>query len=456
MNSLEHEIGPPIYHLIIASSLVFDNDTIAYKFLNNSDFGINQLTIDANNIVAIEGRAFDTPIFSTVLSLTLNNLRVQNFSSLTLVGFCNLTYLRLSFLSVRFFNDILYPVSSTINYFSLDAPISGQIHHLNFGNRTYPNMAWANFGLNLRDSLRSTTFMGFDQLEVLQLRKCYIEVIEQDTFNAIRERIVELDLRDNQLHQLPVGVFALLLPKPFIIITIRDNPFICDCRLMELQILLLMYSNKFDMEVRCASPRLLENKLIAETTFCGDHDSNMFLQLECDSATIKISIMSTLNPTVVLRAYDLYIIMYKTAQQFLFSNDTYIVQHIQVDQIDRPVVRHFQSCPYAKCRLIPAPQVDTRLVMVCLTSGPEDWRLTPIQCVSLIRRCLKNIWIETSSKPLAITLIAVGICLVFVFGSAIGFGLLIRFPHWLRGGSQVKMVESNMYINPVPNQSDEV
>lgn len=444
-----------VRHLVIASSLVFDNDTIPFKFLNLSNILLDDLTIDANNINVIQDMAFDTQIFSSVFSLTLNNLRVQSLSEFTLVGFTSLTNLHMRFLTSRFVPDLLYPVSKTIYYLWLEGPISGQAHQLNFGNQSYPQLVWANLCLNLRDSLKSSTFIGLAQVEILELRKCNIEVIEQDTFNSIRERIIELDLRGNQLHQLPVGVFALLLPKPFLRISISDNPFICDCRLMELQILLVMYSSKFDKEVRCASPRLHEHQLIAETTFCGDPDPDVFLVIKCGYDTIKILRMTDLKPIVIFRSKELFIEMQRQQHEFIAGNETYIVQAIDLDAKGNPVSRYFQTCPFAVCRFVPPPQLNHRIISVCLTSGKAKLNFSPFQCVSLIQSCANNIWIDSSSKPLAITLTVVGITLAFVFGTAVVFGVLIRFPHWLRGGSQVKMMESNIYINPVPDQIDE-
>lgn len=426
------------------------------KFLNNSNIWLEQLTIDANKISVIEDWAFDTLIFSTVHALTLNNLRVQLLTARTLVGFTSLVHVHLRLLTAPFVPDFLAPISSIIMYFEIEGPLSGQVHHLQFGGHVYPELVWVNFGMNLRDSLRATTFLGFGQVMLLELRKCQIEVIEQDTFHAVRERIVELDLRGNLLHQLPVGVFAFLLPQPYLIIRLKDNPFICDCRLMELQILLQMYGSKFDNDLVCASPRAQENKLIADSHFCGEPDSNAVLQVNCGYDRIEIALRSTLRPSVIRRKSELAIKMQSPQPLADVSNDTYFVQQIDMhtNQPKSQTDRHFQMCSFSLCRLVPAVDAHARLFMICLTSGSVDPQLTPKQCVSLMRSHIYTIWISTASKALALGIGGVLTSLTFVLGCGTGFLVLHRFPQWLSGGRLIKIVESNTYVNTVPDQSE--
>lgn len=108
--------------------------------------------------------------------------------------------------------------------------------------------------LNLSDTINENTFTGLVTVRTLELSFCNIDSIGPKSFDSIASTLRLLKLNNNQLKQLPEGIFAYLLPNPSIRIYLSENPFDCSCGIIDLQNQLQLNLKNFVDTPKCYTP----------------------------------------------------------------------------------------------------------------------------------------------------------------------------------------------------------
>ncbi|KAJ8683680.1 hypothetical protein QAD02_019472 [Eretmocerus hayati] len=126
------------------------------------------------------------------------------------------------------------------------------------------NLMKLNLAGNPLRELRTKAFKELGQLSHLDLSKCDIEAIESGTFIGLHS-LELLKLNDNQLR----NVAAIeSLPSPTMSglhgLTLHNNPWLCDCELIELHNWLISSSQQIpqEFEPKCLQPTRLSTRTI--------------------------------------------------------------------------------------------------------------------------------------------------------------------------------------------------
>uniref|UniRef100_A0A7N8XF14 Slit homolog 1b (Drosophila) n=1 Tax=Mastacembelus armatus TaxID=205130 RepID=A0A7N8XF14_9TELE len=135
--------------------------------------------------------------------------------------------------------------------------------------------------------LPSGVFDGLASLELLLLNANKIHCIRATVFKDL-ENLALLSLYDNKIQSLAKGTFSSL--HSIQTLHLAQNPFVCDCNVKWLADFLR--SNPIETSgARCASPRRLANKRIAQIKsnkfrYSGDSDYHKRLSYECNSKPV--------------------------------------------------------------------------------------------------------------------------------------------------------------------------
>lgn len=252
----------------------FTNATIPLLWLHLIDersIQVQRLTIDLTHVEHIQRLAFATNCFSgSTQSLTLINLTSSALSEQSLIGLNVLSELRIVSKAPLLIPACLCGVSHTVTSLYIGGPNTDTVRSINpLTSTILPRVAVLELSLNLRDTIDEHTFLGMSALAEIRLSHCRIEVIGPNTFYAVRRTLRLLRLDGNRLSRLPMGLLNTLLPSPMLYIAIHDNPWICDCRLYDLQMTLSMYEHNFELEPLCDSPAMFANQSVMSSEFCA-------------------------------------------------------------------------------------------------------------------------------------------------------------------------------------------
>lgn len=224
----------------------------------------------------IEDDAFNTPTFRYMYSLTLTNLAMHSLGPRTLRGLNNLRNLELRSSRLIQFPPILQAVSKTIYYVHISGNDVSRsqiqsIDQLSNGLSIH-TLEQLRLHLNLKDSLSRRSFVRFASISFLELSNCRIKVLDKDMFYPIRNSLTFLDLSGNYLTTLPFGMFTYLLLRKKMNFNLENNPWHCNCHLLELQRALIRYPESFYFNLFCQEPTDFTKTLIKEAHFCGQPD----------------------------------------------------------------------------------------------------------------------------------------------------------------------------------------
>lgn len=273
----------------IMAGVQFENGTIPARWMKSSNFYIRSLTIDMALLNHIENDAFNTLSLRYLFSLTMSNLAMFSLGPRTFTGLENLSSLELRSSRIIDFPAVLSPLANTLRYLLISGNDISRSHTQSIDELSngisMPGLRQIKFHLNLKDSLNNWSFVNFGLLLYLDLGNCRIQYLESGTFYPISLTLLILDLGGNYLKTLPLGLLTNLLIKPAIIINFENNPWNCDCHLLELQRALVRREIKFHFNILCQEPIEFTKIPIHLANFCGQPDgltsSYLTRELEC-------------------------------------------------------------------------------------------------------------------------------------------------------------------------------
>lgn len=187
----------------------------------------------------------------------------------------------------KFAYDYLAPISKTLNYLFISTILSDHkpITMYEITGRTeLLQLNVLQLYLNLRNTITSNAFSNTRNVTILKLSNCEIEVIAFDAFFPLRRTLRELHLQNNKLATLPTGILSYLLPSKFLKISLFNNPWHCECQLLEFQGYLIANRLNFLGLMTCATPT--KGVDVTEANICDweiDHlpESKHLLTQEC-------------------------------------------------------------------------------------------------------------------------------------------------------------------------------
>jgi len=191
---------------------------------------------------------------------SIKNLSKDRFESLGLV---NLQRIYMATCSISFIDDRAF--SGLKNLVELD---------LSFNNLTaVPSATFTDYTSLMRllmngnqiKHIKTRAFHPLTSLTNLELSRCGIQTIDEDAFLGL-DKLEWLKLDGNQITGMKGDT---IFPRNIHGITLHNNPWICDCGMIDLRSWIASYKNPFDIDPSCYEPARLKGtqlKLLDENT----------------------------------------------------------------------------------------------------------------------------------------------------------------------------------------------
>ncbi|CAB3368205.1 Hypothetical predicted protein [Cloeon dipterum] len=282
----------PIWQMLIIDTY-FPHNTIASNWfvttVKTSFPEISSLEIqDCYGLNKIEDNAFANPPFGTNLKeLTLSqNKALKQYTAGITGGLTALTAfnLRENGLMMSVDEHMLDPFKYSLQIFEMKGGINeAQLLEKmigpsqgNLNSLVLVDLSYNSAGTGM-DRLSAKQLGALNKVESLFIIRSGVLSIDVDTFNTISGNLQKLNLRENQLKTIQNGTFdAMKSSGRNVLLTLKDNPWVCDCYLEWLQTLLNDINSKIELEEKnatiCAEPESERGKpfLEANMTACPE------------------------------------------------------------------------------------------------------------------------------------------------------------------------------------------
>ncbi|KAG5884799.1 hypothetical protein JTB14_010862 [Gonioctena quinquepunctata] len=191
-----------------------------------------------------------------VLNFSGNNLKSLHRDEFLQLGVINLQKIYLancgiSAISETAFKGLAILVELDLSNNLLDAVPSASFHEC-------PSLRKLTLTRNPIKFLDQNAFNFLPSLKTLELGNCDISRVDLNAFQGLNN-LEWLHLESNKMNTFPA---SLHLPSSLRYIYLQDNPWTCDCHLLELHSFLLKFPYLFSIEPLCTSPHNLAGRKI--------------------------------------------------------------------------------------------------------------------------------------------------------------------------------------------------
>lgn len=203
---------------------------------------IEHLEITRCDFLAIDGAAFDGDMLASMNSLFIKYHQMfifspEAFDSLRAqdAAFLNIACCE-NDIAVIHSSDTLQPIRTRIKILVISAGLAGNFDRI-FGAYKFArlNILHVEDQQNLH-TLAYSNFTAFPVLAILGIKDCGIRAIMPNAFDYIGVTLIMLQLTGNELKTLPVGIFNVFVmwdAYTLIFLSINENPWRCDCDMIE-------------------------------------------------------------------------------------------------------------------------------------------------------------------------------------------------------------------------------
>lgn len=320
------------------------------------------------------------------------------------------------------------------------------------------------FNYNLKTTITHKSFVGLQNVKILDLSNCQIVTIGAGAFDPISSSIRELNLKDNAITTLPEGLFNFMLPNEVTTILLEGNKWDCECHLMPFKMTLMEHSN-FVGSIKCNTPSSLRDYSVINTNFCDSYvppPTQPTTQSTTTTTTISTSTTDNSSPTLPSipeefsqKCYEpgesepSKIISIKTPSAGLKVNENdYGEVLVEVDTLSENFVLLWFSlldqeniyytasdeiaCVIGSKNSVPIHNLkeDTTYTF-CLMDSTEK-TVSPLDCMSYTKQhTLEQPWLLNSNKSFIISMTAVACSISLLIGLAIG-AFVLKINHILK------------------------
>lgn len=455
----------------------------------------------------MEGGVFDSRSFGDTTYIKISNVSLEKLGTDVLKGLSRLEVLEISELNnLRLVSsDFLEPVKMSLKSLIMEGVSLYNPVELT-GSQSLNSLETIDFSKNnFSDNLRDDTFKNLPHLTSLHLSSNGIQTLTSKVFDEIATTVRFINLRNNRLKTLPLGIFSNFRSTAFRIL-LGDNPWRCDCALVELKHYLIDPSTKnwFDDILICAFPILYRRMTVIEAPFCGTsgttaNPTTITEQTTKDSLTTddigaETTILATAGPIECLicveNSYEEINCTHQEERRnshHYNENDQAIsvrrqtlmfhVEQVEVGVVEI-IVKNPNSIKYvvfwfsegenmrdsvqnyvtnekicAECTVLhenryKVSSLKTDFLYIFCLMKYKSSEISPFDCVPYKTNAFpyKNSWLQRQDKILAYTISILSLLLCSFVGAFIMYCIIRKMPTLLKGSERVIIVKDKEVI----------
>lgn len=345
-------------------------------------------------------------------------MNIATLGTNTLVGLSALRELRLDNVRLMHLPDFLHGVANRLTHLEITGALPIDSLELLSG-VSLPSLTDIRLRLNARNIVGPTVFRGAVFLTSVDMQNCRIELISPRVFYPFRHTLMYLNLVGNRLKTVSADMFDYLLPSGHLRIYLFDNPWNCECSLVELKKIVEKHPDNFPGPIVCTVPPNMVGQPIKSTTFCMSSPVEppeiLDEDLACDDQRTKGHRLLTR----VFRSNDM-----GNTSLWLHPEDEGNIEDLTISQPDIQKMCIITNVCIRKStssqRFFPLPQLKpTQLYLFCLQKTDQ-----------LNRKCLayfhpntkksKAVWLTNSEKSTFLVGLVVAMVILMTLSFLIG------------------------------------
>lgn len=448
---------------------------------------VKELKIYTSNVGSFEANAFNSTALKSVKTLTFPSMSLDLINKGIFNGLESLEVLVMESAALKTIEDgVLDALNGTLQKIILieSSRFSSELRIDGFtGSEPMRELEEVKFNYNLKTTITHTSFVGLQNVKILDLSNCQIVTIGAGAFDLIGSSIRELNLKDNAITTLPDGLFNFMLPNEVTAILLEGNKWDCECHLMPFKMTLIEHSN-FVGSVKCNTPSYRRDLSVITTNFCDSYvppstqPTTQSTTTTTTTTTISTTTIDNSSPTVPpipeeysQKCYEpgesesSEIISIKTPSARLKVNENeYGEVLVEVDTLSENFVLLWFSeldqetyytasdeisCAIGSKNSVPINNLKQDTVYTfCLMDSTEK-TVSPLDCRSYTKQLnLEQPWLLNSNKSFIISMTAVACSISLLIGLALG-ALVLKINHTLKANGNDQHNRNATCINEV-------
>lgn len=292
------------------------------------------------------------------------------------------------------------------------------------GSHSLCSLQWVRVIGNLKSTLNATTFTGIrNSVSILELSNSGIQSIGAGTFDGMT-KLWLLSLDNNQLTTVDTSIFKDICSNSNISIILYDNPWACDCDLVDFRNVIRENEAVFaGSDIRCASPVSMANSKLKLSEFTCNPVVDQIFSPVFELTTMCYAPLPALISLPVIVKRKLSIIQvrqnggYEVRANATINTQTWFTWNTRIANGTQPL----RSTDLSLCRPTNCFKVaNDNVYTVCWL---DEWRsaISPFDCVTFYSKAIvgQN-WLPASNKEWISTSAGLAMVGVMVCGSIVG------------------------------------
>lgn len=411
--------------------------------MNDLDYSLVAISeMEVNSLNAI---AFESVTRITFTNTSITTFKNGLFNGLKLVEKIHFKGVIDANLTIE--NGVLDVLNRTLTEFTFEQQTrtSNEIVINGFtGSSVLTKLTTVKFMYNLKNSITNLSFVGLENVKILDLSTCQIETFGVGAFDTISNSVETLNLANNFIKTLPDGLFANMLPSYYTDIHLTGNEkWICNCDLMPFKADLMEHSSNFIGMVACDSPVWHKGSKVVEADFCepvtttevtseitSEMTSEVTTQLpyeytkECfqpghtDKVTEVVTVQGPSHKVSIIQSQEV------GTDDIVLEIDTPIENGILIWFDSKPANVSEINCMMASSPSIRITNsvINSRSPYTFCLMNSAELTMSPLDCISYAIRYdhHNQLWINKNRKGLVIGLTTVVCCSCVLVGFVTG------------------------------------
>lgn len=388
------------------------------------------LKLYLDNVVHIEDHAFDSQTFARLQVLTLMQMNLGTLGVNTLHGLTALRELRLDNVRLMHLPDFLNGVANRLDRLEITGALSIDNIDLLSG-VALPSLREIRLRLNARNVVGATVFQAASSLSIVDMQNCRIELISPRVFYTFRRTLMYINLVGNRLKTVSASMFDYLMPNVHLKVYLFDNPWNCECELIDFKTIVKKHPDNFPGPIVCTNPLNMMGRPIRTSSFCA---SSSIQEPEMDDEQIICS-----NEKATILDWKVGQFSSRVHRNIDMGNASFVLDpedksntsRITISELNVPEIRAINECiceSSSSQRYIPLSQLNPG--QVCLFCMQDLEQLNP-DCLAFFlskQKRTKAVWLTNSKKATFLVGLVVAMLILMAISFLIGTIMFCKAP----------------------------